>query len=107
MDAFFVKKPERVLALGYILLLVCLVFSVLERRVRRTAKPLPTPARGLVNNPTGMEILSNIVATVILLDDGTRQLYVPARLRQTFDAVMQGTQVEVSAYTHPPCRASA
>ena len=42
VDAFFVKKPERVLALGYVLLLVCLVFSTLERRVRTTGQPLPT-----------------------------------------------------------------
>lgn len=106
VDAFFVKKPARVLALGYILLLVCLVFSVLERRVRRTAEPLPTPARGLLKNPTGMEILSNIVATVTLLDDGGRHLYVPNRLRPTFDAVLERAAVEVTVYTQPPHRLS-
>jgi transposase len=107
VDSFFVKKPERVMALGYILLLVCLVFSVLERRLRRTGKPLPTPARGLVSNPTGLEILCNVFATVVLLDDGSRQLYVPRRLRPTFDAILAGAAVDVSVYTQPPERAFA
>src|SRR5579883_1988285 len=54
VDSFFLKKPERVQALGYVLLMVCLIFSVLERRVRQTAARLPTIARGSVVNPTGL-----------------------------------------------------
>lgn len=107
VDSFFVKKPERVLALGYVLLLVCLVFSVLERRLRQTGEPLPTLARGPVANPTGLEILRNIFAIVTLKDDGTRELYVNPRLRPTFDAVLHGAHVDVDAYTDPPRRSSA
>ena len=70
VDSFFVKKPERVLALGYVLLMVCLIFSVLERRMRQTGTALPTLARGPVKNPTGLEILRNTFATVTLMDDG-------------------------------------
>jgi hypothetical protein len=104
VDAFFVKKPERVLALGYVLVLVCLVFSVLERRVRRMRKPLPTKARGPPTNPTAQEILDNLPAVVVLLEDGTRVLHVPRRFRPTFDAVLRGTRIDREAYTQPPPR---
>jgi len=105
VDSFFVKKPERVRALGYVLLLVCLLFSVLERRMRQTGEPLPTLARGQVRNPTGLEVLRNTFATVTLLDDGSRELYVPERLRPTFDAILTGARVDQSRYTTPPLRA--
>ena len=106
VDSFFVKKPARVLALGYVLLMVCLVFSVLERRMRQTGQPLPTLARGLVKNPTGLEILRNTFATVTLMDDGTRELYVPERLRPTFKAILAGARVDTRRFTEPPLRAS-
>jgi transposase len=105
VDSFFVKKTERVVALGYVLLIVCLIFSVLERRVRQTGKPLPTLARGPVKNPTGLEILRNTFATVLLADDGHRTLYVQDELRPTFDAILSGAGVDVGAYTTPPVRA--
>ncbi len=106
VDSFFVKKPERVRALGYVLLLVCLVFSVLERRMRQTGTPLPTLARGPVRNPTGLEMLRNTFATVTLMDDGSRELYVPDRLRPTFDAILAGARVDQSRYLTPPLRAT-
>ena len=34
VDAMHVKKPERVEALGYVLLLTCLLYSLPERRLR-------------------------------------------------------------------------
>jgi hypothetical protein len=86
-------------------LIVCLIFSVLERRVRQTGKPLPTLARGPVKNPTGLEILRNTFATVLLADDGHRTLYVQDELRPTFDAILSGAGVDVGAYTTPPVRA--
>lgn len=105
VDSFFVKKPERVQALGYVLLMVCLIFSVLERRMRRSGAPLPTLARGAVHNPTGLEVLRNTFATVTLMDDGTRHLYVPERLRPTFAAILAGTGVAEARYTDLPRRA--
>ena len=106
VDAFFVKKPERVMALGYVLLMVCLVFSVLERRVRRTGEPLPTMARGALKNPTGTEILGNIFAVVTELDDGTRQLHVPRGFQPTVAAVLRATRLTTRVYTQPPPRRS-
>ena len=104
MDSFFVEKPERVAALGYMLLLVCLLFSVRERRMRQGGIPRPTLARGPVHNPTGLEVLRNSFATVILLDDGSPQLYGPDRL-PSFDASLVGARVEQRCDVLPPLRA--
>ncbi len=38
VGALYVKKPKRVEALGYVLLLACLLYSLLERRLRDGAK---------------------------------------------------------------------
>lgn len=104
VDSFFLKKPERVLALGYILLMVCLVFSVLERRMRQTGQALPTVARGEVSNPTGLEVLRNISVIVIRHEDNTRTFHVPGALRPAFDAILAGVRVDAKVYTEPPRR---
>lgn len=39
VDSVFVRKPERVLALGYVPLVVCLVFSILEGGSAPRANP--------------------------------------------------------------------
>ncbi len=102
VDSFFLKRPERIEALGYVLLMVCLIFSILERRVRQTTEPLPTVARGLVHNPTGLEVLRNLPATVIRFADGTRALSVPPAFRPTLDAVLQRTNIPITVYTQVP-----
>ena len=47
----------------------------------------------------------NTIATVTLMGDGSRQLYVPERLRPTFDAILAGARVDQSRYITPPLRA--
>jgi len=102
VDSFFLKKPERIEALGYVLLMVCLIFSIVERRVRQTTEPLPTVTRGPVHHPTGLEVLRNLAATVIRLADGTRVLSVPPAFRPTLDAVLQRTGIAITVYTQVP-----
>jgi len=101
VDSFFVKKPERVEALGYVLLMVVLLFSVLERRARRTGRRLPTLSRGELANPTGLEILRNLSVSVIEMDDGTRYLSVHTGFRPVFDAILSMARVDVAVYTQP------
>jgi transposase len=107
VDSFFVKKPERVEALGYVLLMVCLLFSVLERRVRQTGRPLPTLSRKDVRNPTGLEILRNLSVSVIELDDGRRHLSVHTGFGPVFQAIMEMARVDVRVYTEVPRRSTA
>ncbi len=48
VDAVFLQKPERIQALGYVMLLALLLFRCLERRVRQAPVPFPTAYRGRV-----------------------------------------------------------
>ena len=57
VDAVFLKKPERIEALGFVMLLALLVFRCIERRVRQSPEPLPTTYRGAVRRPTGQLIV--------------------------------------------------
>lgn len=53
IGAFCLKKPERLIALGYILLLAALIYTLLERQVRRALEDASVaPIRGLDNRPT-------------------------------------------------------
>lgn len=107
VDSFFLKKPERVEALGYVLLMVVLLFSVLERRVRQAGIPLPTLSRGELANPTGLEILRNLSVSVIELDDGQRHLSVHTGFDRAFDAILTMARVDKRVYTELRPRSTA
>lgn len=107
VDSFFLKKPERVEALGYVLLMVVLLFSILERRVRRAGRPLPTLSRGELKNPTGLEILRNVSVSVIEMDDATRCLSVHTGFDHLFAAILDMARVSQTVYTTVPLRSTA
>ena len=44
VDALYVQKPERIEALGYVLLLLCLLYSLAERRLPHSV-PIPPGAQ--------------------------------------------------------------
>jgi hypothetical protein len=102
-----VKKPERVEALGYVLLIVCLLFSLLERRVRRSGRPLPTLSRGDLTRPTGLEVLRNLSVSVIELDDGKRLLGVHTGFERAFEAILSMARVDPAVYTEVRPRSTA
>jgi len=53
VGAFCLKKPERVAAFGYVVLLAAIVYTLLERQVRQAlAQPDQLPLRGLDNKLT-------------------------------------------------------
>jgi len=53
VGAFCLKKPERVIALGYVLLIAAMVHTLLERQVRQAlANVEQTPIEGLDHRPT-------------------------------------------------------
>ena len=106
VDSFFLKRPERIEALGYVLLMVVLLFSILERRARQTALPLPTLSRGQLINPTGLEILRNLSVSVIEMDDGARQLSAHIGFRPVLDAILSMARVDPRVYTELPLRST-
>ena len=105
VDAFFLHKPERVEALGYVLWMACLVFSLLERRVRRAGVPLDTPSRGKLDNPTGFEILHHMKGAIVVPIDRThRELHVTISFRKPFRAVLEMAGFDDRVYTRVPLR---
>ncbi len=104
VDALFVQKPERVEALGYVLLLACLVLSLLERRVRQ-GPPLPTPSRGALTRPTGQEILHHLRPLIVTpVDATTRQLFVPTIFAAPVATILAAVGFTERVYTQVPCR---
>ena len=104
VDALFVQKPERVEALGYVLLLACLVLSLLERRVRQ-GPPLPTPSRGALTRPTGQEILHHLRPLIVTpVDATTRQLFAPTIFAAPVATILAAVGFTERVYTQVPCR---
>jgi len=105
VDAFYLQKPERVEALGYVMMLAALVFSLLERRIRRSEQPLVTPARGPLKNPTGREILQNIKSAMVTVTGRLeRRLSIPRYFRSPLQAVLTMAGFDERIYTEVPVR---
>jgi transposase len=108
IDGVFLKNRERVEALGYVMLLACLVFSLLERRVRQAGKPLTSAVRGKLKNPTGQEILKHLAGVqVVVTGTNTRKILVPPSKQTAFREILSMAGIGFEAYTRvpePACR---
>ena len=76
----FLKKPERVQALAYVLLMALLIFNLLERRVREALKsetePLIIPGKVKTFTPTGRKILESLEYIMTMTtDDPNRRAF--------------------------------
>ena len=79
VGAVFVKKPERLEALAYVVLLAAMVRAIIQRRARRYAEikneELPIPGKRMTKRPTARMILdSSDEVIVVMLPDGSRAL---------------------------------
>lgn len=107
VDAVFLKKPERIEALGYVMLMALLLFSAIERRVRQHPDPLPTPSRGRLARPTGYEVLRHLRGIQVLWRDAeSRYLAVPAIYRPAFTMILAALGFTESIDTQVPARAA-
>ena len=107
VDAVFLKKPERIEALGYVMLLALLVFRGIERRVRQSPEPLPTSSRGAVARPTGPRIVHQCRGIQVLwCDDGHRSLSVPAAHRPALCVILHALGFSEAIDTTVPARAA-
>jgi len=76
----FLKKPDRVQALAYVLLMALLIFNLLERRVREAMKsetePLIIPGKVKTFTPTGKKILESLERVMtVSTDDPNRRAF--------------------------------
>jgi len=79
VGAMFVKRPERLEALAYVVLLAAMVRAIIQRRARRYAEieneELPIPGKRMTKRPTARMILDSFDAVVVvILPDGSRML---------------------------------
>ena len=89
VDAIFLKKPERIQALGYVMLLALLLFSVVERRVRAHPAPLPTSQWGNLTRPTGYEILKHCRGIQVFAQDRDHRVAAfPSHYRPALRAIL-------------------
>ena len=69
----YLKKPGRVEALAYVLLIALLLFGILERRVREAMKtesePLIIPGKVKTFQPTGKKILETLETVLVMTTD--------------------------------------
>ena len=99
----FLNRPDRVEALGYVLILALLVYSLIERRVRRAlagaTEPMKLAGGPTSFRPTGRRVLERFENMLILVDeDGRREIpanvEVPERVLELLDLSVEVYGVE-------------
>ncbi len=107
VDALYVKKPERVEALGYVLLMACLLYSLVERRVRAAEVAIPSPSRRVLKQPTGHEIVRHLESLQVVQGPaGIRTVALPTIFHATLAAILEALHMPVTVFTEPPLRDS-
>lgn len=79
LGAFCLKKPERIAALGYVLLLAALIYVLWERRVRRAlSAPDAVPIEGLNRRKTTRPTtyaLQSVMSPILVQSERTEDMY--------------------------------
>ena len=86
VNSLFLKKPERIEALGLVLLLALLVWRLIERTLRvhveTTGKPLPGWDKKTTQKPTAFMMITKFSAVIVLKVGAQRQFAQPLSLIQ-------------------------
>ena len=105
LDAFFLKKKERLEALGMVLLLAALVYMYVQYKMRQAKEPFDRPPRGMMTKPTTREVLQQLShVTVHRINNGPRLLQISPRYRNGVDQILRWTGVDPQVYLVPPVR---
>lgn len=107
MDAVYVHRRDRLESLIYVLVMACLIFALLERRVRRAlaacGQKLVVPGNRPVDNPTGKSLLEMLANTVVVrAGPRQRQLFCSSFARQRTARVVELAGFQLSIYTDVP-----
>ena len=104
VNSLFLKKPERIEALGLILLLALLVWRLVERALRvhveTTGHPLPGWDKKETLKPTAFMMMTKFAAVLVLKVGHHRQLAQPLSAVQ--QAYLGALGVPVTAFTGAP-----
>ncbi len=105
IGAFCLKKPERLAALGYVLLMAAMVYTLWERRVRKAlAKDDETPIEGLdrkkTKKPTSYA-LQTVMSSILVLAQRVRDKWIitlPRELKPNQKRVIELSGFDESIY---------
>jgi transposase len=104
VNALFLKRPERIEALGLILLISLLIWRLMELVMRTELQARDATAPGWDNKPTARPSAYMVTwkfrGVLVLCIDGQRRLAKP--LTATQQAFLQALEVPVSCFTQHP-----
>jgi transposase len=103
VNSLFLKKPERIEALGLILLLALLLWRLIERTLRvhveTTGHPLPGWDKKETHKPTAFMMITKFAAVMVLTVGGHRQLVHP--LSPVQQHYLRALHVPATSFTVP------
>jgi transposase len=103
VNSLFLKKPERIEALGLVLLLALLLWCLVERTLRvhveTTGKPLTGWDKKATQKPTAFMMMTKFAGVMVINVGGQRQLAQPLSMVQQQYLVALG--VTVTSFTVP------
>jgi transposase len=104
VNSLFLKKPERIEALGLVLLLALLLWRLVERTLRvhveTTGNPLMGWDKKTTQKPTAFMMMTKFAAVMVLKVGGQRQLAQPlSAVQQTY---LNALDVPVTYFTRHP-----
>jgi len=106
VNSLFLKKPERIEALGFVLLLALLLWRLVERALRAhvetTGRTLMGWDKKETQKPTAFMMMTKFAAVIVVKVGACRQLAQPLSAVQ--QAYLSALGVSVSSFTLPPSR---
>ena len=103
VNSLFLKKPERIEALGLVLLLALLIWRLMERAMRRhvdtTSTPLPGWDKKATERPSSFMMVTKFVGVIVLKRGHHRQLARP--LSGVQHQYLTALDVPVTCFTLP------
>lgn len=104
VNSLFLKKPERIEALGLVLLLALLIWRVMERAMRRHVETTGTPLTGwdkkATERPTSFMMVTKFAGVIVLKHGHHRQLARPLSVVQ--QQYLTALDVPIACFTAGP-----
>jgi transposase len=101
VNSLFLKKPERIEALGLVLLLALLIWRLMERAMRRHVETTGTPLTGwdkkATERPTSFMMLTKFAGVIVVKHGHNRQLARPLSVVQ--QQYLSALDVPIACFT--------
>ena len=109
VGATLFKKPERIEAFNYVLLLALLLYSLLERRVRQSLladkEPFHVAGSYKTYRPSGKTILEELdyITVGVFHDFSGNRREIPANIERALGRLVNLAGFDIKIYATPPC----